>query len=118
MTESSRRKAQNWPCPRHVHFEKALHKAAHAWFESKGFAVAASKDYCLADSSKWAQNIILPEVAQYINDEAARRSAKGVGFALHMGLHNGLSSQAMLFNLVGPLVLRHDFLPLEEALKQ
>jgi len=88
---------------------------ASAWFADKGFAVSARYPYILADREEWSQNIILPEVAQYIREEHARREALRQGFPLHKYIHHGLSSQAMLFNLVGPLIVAKDLDPLRQA---
>lgn len=115
MSESSRAKAQTWPYKRHRDFEKRLQEAAAAWFRDKGFRVRAQSPYLLADWEQWTQNIILPEVAQYIQEERAQREARRQGFPLHNYIHHGLSSQAMLFNLVGPLVAEQDLDPLREA---
>jgi len=45
-------------------------------------------------------------VAAYIEEEHAQREAQQQGFPLHKYTHHGLSSQAMLFNLVGSLIVR------------
>lgn len=116
MTHSSRARAQTWPYPRHRHFERKLREAAAAWFREKGFLVSKRYRYVLAGRENWAQNIILPEVAAYIQEQQAKRAAQGQGFPLHKYVHHGLSSQAMLFNLVGPLISGDDLDPLREAL--
>ena len=113
---SSRARARTWPYPRHRHFVKALRQKALTWFENHGFAVNARYPYILADWEQWPQNIILPDVADYIQEEWERRQAQQRGFPLHKYLHHGLSSQAMLFNLVGPLIVKTDLLPLRQVL--
>lgn len=115
---SSRARARTWPYPRHRDFEKGLRRAAAAWFENQGFAVSARYPYILAEWQQWPQNIILPEVARYIQGEWERRQAEQRGFPLHKYVHHGLSSQAMLFNLVGPLIVEADLSPLREVLLQ
>lgn len=62
----------------------------------------------LASRRDWQQNIILPEDTDYIEEEMAIRNLRCVGFARHNSLHHGLSSQTMIFNLLGPLVVRND----------
>jgi POLQ-like helicase len=118
MSDNSRARARTWPYPRHRHFEKSLQAAASAWFKDSGFAVSARRPYLLADRDKWAQNIISPQVADYIQAEQARRAARRQGFPLHKYVHHGLSSQAMLFNLLGPLIVARDLEPLQEAFTQ
>lgn len=115
MSSSSRARARTWPYPRHRDFERRLRKAASAWFKEKGFAASARCPYILADRDKWTQNIILSEVAEYVLEERARREGQQRGFPLHKYIHHGLSSQAMLFNLIGPLVVREDLEPIRKA---
>jgi hypothetical protein len=118
MSDSSRARARTWPYPRHRQFERRLRKAASAWFKDRGFAVSARRPYLLADREKWTQNIISPQVADYIQGEQARRAARRQGFPLRKYIHHGLSSQAMLFNLLGPLIVTRDLEPLKEAFAQ
>jgi hypothetical protein len=66
MSDSSRARARTWPYPRHQDFEDNLKEAASAWFKDKEFAVSAKYSYILTDREKWAQNIILPEVAAQV----------------------------------------------------
>jgi hypothetical protein len=56
-------------------------------------------------------------VAEYIRQEHERNLGKD-SFLLHKYLHHGLSSQAMVFNLVGPLIVRKDLEPLRVAIKK
>ncbi|HZJ02723.1 MAG TPA: hypothetical protein VFE20_03420 [Thermoleophilia bacterium] len=117
-TVSSRRRAQEWPYPRHRRFEETLRKAAAAWFAERGYRCHSKYEYCLADLEKdWPKNIILPEVADYLAAERARCQAEGDCFPLHKYAHHGLSSQAMVFNLIGPLIVRNDYEPLRMALE-
>ena len=115
---SSRANAETWGYPRRREFEKHLQLAATEWFERHGRATSRRHPYLLAEWEQWPENIILPEVAEYVQSEAAKRHANRQGFPLHRYLHHGLSSQAMLFNLVGPLIIRKDLVPLREALSQ
>lgn len=116
MNENSRRLARSWPYKRQQEFEHELRRAAGAWFESQGYAVSKRYPYILAEWEQWPQNIILPEVTQLIERERADRQQARVGFPLHKYIHHGLSSQAMLFNLIGPLVVRGDLASLQAAL--
>jgi hypothetical protein len=74
--------------------------------------------YLLADWGAWPENIILAEVAKDIQAEQILRNGLRERFPLHKYIHHGLSSQAMLFNLVWPLVLQKDLSPLAHAFKQ
>lgn len=111
-------KAYTWPYPRHAKFEADLRRAAAQWFDEKGLARHSKYPYCLASRDEWHQNIIVPRVAQHIKAEIAKRAAQGKGFALHKWIHHGLSSQALLFNLIGPLVVSDDLSPLQMLFAQ
>ncbi len=107
--ENSRKLAKTWPYPRHREHENHLRIVATAWFDQKSFITHGKYRYILSNYEDWANNIILPEVAEYIRN---RRQ----GFPLHKYIHHGLSSQAKLFNLIGPLIIRNDLEPLRQTL--
>jgi hypothetical protein len=67
--------------------------------------------YCLKSLDDWPNNIILDEVAAYIARVKHASEEAGKPFPLHKYVHHGLSSQAMVFNLVGPLITRDDYEP-------
>jgi POLQ-like helicase len=115
MTDSSRRKAQTWPYPRHEVFEKNLRKSNAAWFAGRNYAVHKRMPYLLESWEDWPKNIILPEVSEYIQAVQTQRNELRIPFPLHKYIHHGLSSQAMLFNLVGPLVVQDNLIPLQHA---
>lgn len=112
---SSRALAYTWPYCRHHHYESDLQEAAANWFADREFPTSNRYQYILANREQWPQNIILPEVAEFIQRISARRVAEKRGFPLHKYIHHGLSSQAMLFNLIGPLIAHRDFEPLQEV---
>jgi hypothetical protein len=101
-----------WTYPRHRDFERNLQKVAADWFASHHYAVHTRYPYILADSNNWMCNIILPEVADYIQTLRTQREIEKRGFPLHKYIHHGLSSQAMIFNLIGPLIVYEDLEPL------
>lgn len=74
--------------------------------------------YILAQWKQWKDNLIDSGVADHIEAERRRRETQRQGFPLHKYVHHGLSSQAMLFNLVGPLMIRKDLSPLRDALEK
>jgi len=115
MTNSSRRNAQTWPYPRHRDFDEKLRKSNAEWFAVHNYSVNPAMPYLLDQWDHWPQNIIIPEVTKYLQEERKRRNEKKQGFPLHKYIHHGLSSQAMLFNLVGPLMVQNDLLPLKSA---
>lgn len=109
---NSRQRALQWPYPRYHKFEKEIRSAAASWFEEKGFKTQSSRPYCLDTWESWPNNIIVPEVVDYIKQTKSRCEKEGRPFPLHKYVHHGLSSQAMLFNLIGPLVVSSDLEPL------
>ncbi|MBU1695236.1 MAG: hypothetical protein KJ726_10440 [Verrucomicrobia bacterium] len=115
---NSRQKAKQWPFPRHKYFIRDLRNAAAAWFHSHEFTTHPRMAYCLSGWDQWKSNIILPEVASYIANQSVDAQEKEIPFPLHKYLHHGLSSQAMAFNLIGPLITREDYKPLCDALRR
>ncbi len=116
MGDSSRRRATTWPYPRYARFRSAVKDAATAWFARRHFETAPKYPYILAKWEDWPRNIILPDVARFIRDTADSQRSELSPFPLHKYIHHGLSSQALLFNLVGPMLLSKDLLPLQNAL--
>ncbi|MHA2424241.1 MAG: PGN_0703 family putative restriction endonuclease [Candidatus Thorarchaeota archaeon] len=115
--KSSRQLAQTWPYKRHKKYERELRDAAARWFSKMGFETNERMSYCLRSLENWPQNIICNDVAKYIHNER-ERNLGSESFPLHKYLHHGLSSQAMVFNLVGPLIVREDFEPLRVVIEQ
>lgn len=114
ISKSSKALAKTWPYPRQQQYEDMLRKAATKWFADRGLRTHPKYAYCLHDWAQWPQNIILPEVIAYIEQQKAQCLGQEP-FPLHKYLHHGLSSQAMLFNLLGPLLTRNDIAPLQAA---
>jgi POLQ-like helicase len=116
ISENSHKLSKTWPYPRHSGFEKELRLAAKEWFESKGLKCHSEYPYCLDKWENWHHNIIDQEVVTFIKGDLQERKGKK-GFPLHKYVHHGLSSQALLFNLLGPLVVRNDLIPLRQLLE-
>jgi hypothetical protein len=100
----------DWGYARYRPFREQLAQAASAWFASHGFETDARYTYSLKSAEDWKQNIILPEVANHIESLTRTASLK-----LH-SKSNGLSSQIMAFNLLGPFQLRDDLTTLARLL--
>jgi hypothetical protein len=79
-------------------YRTAVEDAAAAWFRRRGCPVEAQRPYVLASHDTWLDNIIIPEVRSIVESVRPR----------HTMVHHGLSSQALAFNLFGPLMLRQD----------
>ena len=80
-------------------FRKHMERSATQWFAQRELMVRPKARYILESRDSWPDNLILPELAEHI------RQQRG-GFPLHKWAHHGLSSQAMLFNLLLPLIER------------
>ncbi len=113
---SPRELAKSWPFEAHLDFEKRLRNAASQWFKYKRYTTHKC-GYILAEYNDWPNNIISQDVVKYIKSERKKRANNRQGFPLHKYIHHGLSSQAMLFNLVGPLIMteQQDLSPLKIA---
>lgn len=118
MKQSSRALAQTWGYPRHQNFVKQVRTAATTWFQSQNMQVDSRYPYILTEWAAWPQNIILAEVAEYIEHVSDSQREQGLNFPLHKYIHHGLSSQAMLFNLTGPLLVRNDLQPLRNVIER
>jgi hypothetical protein len=114
---NSRQKAKEWGIPRHTEFESELRRSSSEWFLKKGFIVHNKWPYCLDTLDNWKNNIILSEVSDYIGDIKNESKKYNKPFPLHKYAHHGLSSQAMIFNLIGPLITRNDLNPLTDLLR-
>lgn len=93
---------------------KHLQEQTAAYFKKKKLATLRC-GYILKEYEDWKNNLILPAVADYI-DRKRIESAGRVPFPLHKYIHHGLSSQACLFNLMGPLLISKDFAALKEII--
>ena len=114
---NSRQKSKEWKIPRHTEFESELRNSSSEWFQKNNFQVHNKMPYCLDSLENWKNNIILAEVAAYIDNFKNESEKKNKPFPLHKYAHHGLSSQAMVFNLIGPLITRNDLNPLTDLLK-
>jgi len=99
----------------HNDIRQILEKSSAEWFKTKGYPTRPEYPYILQDKTDWRKNIILPEVYEYVME---RKQARNHLFPLHDWLHHGLSSQAMLFNLLGPLVVKNRLVVLAEPFKE
>jgi hypothetical protein len=117
MIMNSRQLAQEWKYTRHSEYEDMLRSSASKWFSAKQLTTLPRMSYCLDKIQNWHHNIILPEVSEYIEGVRNKKEKDGKPFPLHKYVHHGLSSQAMLFKLIGPLIVRKDYTPIINALK-
>ena len=118
MSVSNRKRALSWPYPRRKHFEESLRRTAANWFKERDLSVSRKYPFILAERDMWPKNIIDPQVVELIEQACVDRKRAGRNFPLHKYIHHGCSSQAMLFNLIGPLVVRNDLEPLRQVFER
>lgn len=106
-----------WNYPLHNHFRLNKNKIAEDWFRNKGYLVEEKYPYILANFNLWHNNIILEWVWQYIENERSKAIQNKIPFPLHKDLHNGVSSQAMLFNLLGDVTIKKDIETFKEIFR-
>ena len=97
-------------------FNKEQIDFASKWFKDKSLKVSETKPYILSERKDWKFNIINASVIEYIEKCKKESKSKKMAFPLHLWLHHGLSSQAMLFNLFGEAVANNDVEIIYEAL--
>jgi hypothetical protein len=114
-SKSSRALSRLWPYPRHAGFERHLRESAARWFKKRRARTESRRPYILASRDDWPKNIICSEVVDYIKDAGVESDRRQIH--LHKYIHHGLSSQAMLFNLIGPLIVMDDLEPLRMAVE-
>jgi POLQ-like helicase len=117
MKTNNKALAKTWPYKRYKEFERQLRESNKRWFKGKGFKTHSKMPYCLDSLLNWPNNIISHEVAEYIQEENEKNLGKEA-FPLHKYLHHGLSSQAMVFNLIGPLIINNDLEPLKSVVEK
>jgi hypothetical protein len=114
----NQRRPHPWPYPPYRQFYRDVSAAAARWFAEKSLPVHPRRPDVLANRDEWDKNLILLEVRAYLHDGQVTRAAMGQGFSAHSRAYSGLSSQVLLFNLLGPLIVRDDLKPLVKLLQQ
>lgn len=99
-------------------WEEDLQEQLTEYFRNKKYQVYPTKGYILQDRSDWCKNIISGRVSKYIEEQKDECHKNSKPFPLHKWIHHGLSSQAFLFNLLGPLVVDKQWHIFDEILHQ
>lgn len=105
---SIQNKPTDWPYRRYKGYQEDMQTAAASWFAARDLPVIEKKPYILAKKDLWPKQIVVPEVAKLVERAKADSHKEKKAFPLHRWVHHGLSSQAMLFNLIGPLMVAND----------
>lgn len=116
-------KTSTWPFPHGKKWEEDLKRQLAKYFKDKKFKdekfpVSSRHSHILAKHSDWHKNIILERVWKYIEEQKDECYKNHKPFPLHNWIHHGLSSQAFLFNLLGPLVVDKQWHIFDEILHQ
>lgn len=97
-----------WNFPLYKDFRREQNEIAREGFKGKGYAVQDNYPFILRSRDDWRKNIILGRVADYIEKTKNDCGQNSKSFPIHKYFHHGLSSQAMLFNLLGDVVINND----------
>lgn len=116
-------RTNTWSFPHGKKWEEDLKRHLAKYFKGKKFKdekfpVSSRHPYILAKHSDWHENIISERVWKYIEEQKKERYENNKPFPLHKWIHHGLSSQAFLFNLLGPLVVDKQWHIFDEILHQ
>ncbi len=104
--------------PRYKQYQTDLRKIAGKWFVENGKEVTDTRPYCLKLHDSWKHNLLNKDLALHIAGIIDDRHEEGLRFPLHTWIHHGLSSQALCFNLFGPMMMKDDYSPLIKILKE
>lgn len=99
----------DWEYKLYRNFRKEKNKIAAKWFSSKGHKVHPRYPFILEKKDNWEENILLPTVYSYVQNEIKKALANKTAYPIHGYIHHGLSSQAMIFNLFGELIINKDY---------
>lgn len=104
-----------WRYKLYKKYRREQNVIAADWFKLKDFPVDDKYPFILKEHSNWKNNILLDHVYDYIKNTKTEREKKEIPekkiepFPIHKYIHHGLSSQAMLFNLLCDIVVQKDF---------
>jgi hypothetical protein len=105
-----------WPYPRRSAWIDAQRRTVAAYFKKRN--VPVSRDgYILEDRKAWEGNLIDPSLKEWLLELQAERQGAGGAFPIHKWIHHGLSSQALLVNLLGPVLREKRWEVMDEVLK-
>ena len=104
----------DWKYKFYRHYRKSKNIIAANWFKEKGYDVQHKYPFILDKKDNWVNNIILDTVYGFIQAERKIALDNNNPFPIHDYIHHGLSSQAMLFNLLGDVVMKKDIKTLSE----
>lgn len=92
-----------WPYARRSEWVDAQQRAVAAYFRKRNVPVT-SAGYILEDRKAWEGNLVDLTLKPWLLAEQRARQDAGGAFLIHKWIHHGLSSQALLINLLGPLL--------------
>jgi len=98
-----------WSYKQYKDYRREQNIIAEKWFKEKVYPVNKKYSFILDKNSDWRKNILLKTVADFIEVTKRTYEKEGKPFPSHKYIHHGLSSQAMLFNLLGEVVLNKDY---------
>jgi Restriction Endonuclease associating with ARP len=94
----------------HSKFINDMRLVSSNYFKKNGYYTEEKRKYILRNWGDWKNNIINDYgLIAFLESEISRHKDMKKPFPLHKYVHHGLSSQACLFNLFGPIIARANF---------
>jgi POLQ-like helicase len=92
-----------WPYDRRSAWIDTQRRTVAAYFKKRNIRVNR-EGYILEDRKAWEGNLVDASLKEWLLGLQAERQAAGGAFPIHKWIHHGLRSQALLINLLGPLL--------------
>ncbi len=101
----------------YARFNAIIAQNAADWFNKNNSETRKDLPYCL-ESTDWRKNIISERVIEYLNGCISIARSNEKAFPFHKHINSGKSSQALAFNLFGPIIVSNDFISLNALLAE
>lgn len=99
----SKSSRNSWLYARRSEWVPEQEKRVAAYFAKRNRATIG-RGYIIADSKAWELNLVDPSLKEWLLQKKEHKRKQHQHFPIHEWIHHGLSSQALLINLVGPLI--------------
>jgi hypothetical protein len=107
----------DWPYTRRSVWVEAQRRIVASYFNKRGVRTSG-EGYILDDRHEWERNLVDATLKDWLLElQKQRRETRRV-FPIHKWIHHGLSSQALLINLLGPVIRGKQWLIFDEILKR
>lgn len=107
---------REWPYSRRSAWITTQERHVARYFAARNVPTRGS-GYILANREAWELNLVDPRLKEWIYGIQEAKRAANIPFPIHEYVHHGLSSQALLINLLGPLILDQKWQAFDKILK-